>query len=115
MLHCGLLYDHSMTQAKELRSKQPRRTPPFVSLRNLRVATGMTLEQVAKRIKEVVPEMKEPSQGSLSAIESGSRGASELMLVALARAYGLPDDAITTTYEPRRSSVQVAAAKREVA
>ncbi|WP_284252412.1 helix-turn-helix domain-containing protein [Litorihabitans aurantiacus] len=82
------------------RSARQDRTPPHLSLRALRSALDLTLEQVSLRITEHFPEMV-VSRGSLSAIESGARGASDLMLRALERAYGLPEDSLTTDYSPR--------------
>lgn len=46
------------------------------------------------------------SRGGLSAIESGTRGMSDLMSIALARAYGLEDDALLLEYKPRLHPVQ---------
>jgi hypothetical protein len=79
-----------------------RVTPPHVSLGDLRVATGMTIDKVIERINEEFPELK-PTRGAISAIENGHRGASDLMLAALCAAYGLREGAITTTYRPRSS------------
>ena len=76
------------------------KTPPHVSLRTLRQATGLTLEQVSDRISKHFPEM-EVSRGTLSAIESGSRGASDLMLRALERAFEIDEGSLTTNYIPR--------------
>ena len=81
-------------------SKQrPEVTPPHISLATLRGAVGLTIEQLCDRIEQETGDR--PSRGTISAIESGKRGVSAPMLVALARAYGLPDDAISTTYRPR--------------
>lgn len=74
-------------------------TPPHVSLAVLRSAVGITIEQLCDRIEEETGER--PSRGTISAIETGKRGASRSMLVALARAYGIDDDAISTDYMPR--------------
>lgn len=76
------------------------RTPPHVPLRALREAMGLTLDQVIGRINQEFPELT-PSRGSISAIESGARGASAQMLRALAVSYGLTPGSITTDYEPR--------------
>lgn len=77
-----------------------RRTPPHVSLADLRSASGLTIDQVCTRIREEFPELA-PTRGAISAIENGLRGASMQMLAALCAAYGLRDGAITTDYEPR--------------
>lgn len=76
------------------------RTPPHASLRVLRKIAGLSLEEVGARIKKHFPEM-DVSRGTLSAIETGSRGVSDLMLRALERAYGLDEGALTTDYVPR--------------
>ena len=93
-----------MPRTTALRSKyeaqRPRRTPPHVSLASLRAATGLTIDQVITRIEQEFPEIR-PTRGAISAIENGHRGASVQMLAALCAAYGLPDGAITTDYEPR--------------
>lgn len=76
-----------------------RKNPPLVSLRGLRTVSGLTLDQVCDRIKEVTEDELTLTKGALSAIESGLRGASSEVLSALATAYGLPADAICTDYE----------------
>ena len=76
------------------------RTPPHASLRVLRKVAGLSLEDVSDRIAKHFPEM-EVSRGTLSAIETGSRGVSDLMLRALERAYGLDEGTLTTDYAPR--------------
>ena len=88
------------------------RIPPHVSLSNLRAAVGLTLDGLAARVHEENPGLA-PSRGTLSAIECGRRGASRQMLVAMSRAFGLPDDALTTDYVPR--STTLAAARKAVA
>lgn len=88
---------------------QPRtlKSPPHVSLRALRTVSGLTLEQVALSVTEELHRRKvlKPgatvSRGTLSAIESGLRGASTDMLEALAVAYGLAPADIVTDYQPR--------------
>lgn len=80
--------------------RRPRQTPPHVSLRDLRAAKGLTLDDVRARIAEEHPGMT-VTRGALSAIESGTRGVSPVMLDALCSAYGLPSGAITTDYQPR--------------
>lgn len=80
------------------------KTPPYAPLRALRQAAGLTLEEVGRRIQEEFPEIT-ASRGTLSAIESGSRGVSELMLRALERAYRIEEGSLTTTYAPRAREV----------
>lgn len=80
------------------------KTSPHVSLAALRKSSGLTIDQVIARMKETFPELK-TNRGTISAIESGTRGVSDLMLRALCVAYGLPDGAITTDYQPRSREV----------
>lgn len=85
-------------------SKQrPTKTPPHVTLRGLRKATGMTLEQVCEAASEALglPPEKRVQRGTLSLIESGQRGASQQMLDALAIAYGMDPGDIVTDFVPR--------------
>lgn len=82
---------------------RPEKTPPHVTLRGLRKATGMTLEQVCEAASEALglPPEKRVNRGSLSLIESGQRGASQQMLDALAVAYGMDPGDIVTDFVPR--------------
>lgn len=79
------------------------KTPPHVTLRGLRKASGMTLEQVCEAASEALglPPEKRIQRGSLSLIESGQRGASQQMLDALAVAYGMDPGDIVTDFVPR--------------
>lgn len=79
-----------------------RVTPPHVSIGDLRVATGMTIDQLLDRLFEVTGHRY--TRGAISAIENGHRGASADLLEALAVAYGLRTGAVTATYRPRGSS-----------
>lgn len=88
--------------------KRTRRNPPVMGLRYARMIAGLTLDQLAERIAEVTGGPA-PTRGALSAIESGTRGLSAEMAEAIALAYGLPEDAINTDYEPRPSRMEVAA------
>lgn len=83
--------------------QRPTKVPPHVSLRILRKASGLTLDQVAAAVTEVTGAKRPVTRGAISAIESGLRGASSQMLDALAVAYGLDPGDITTTYEPRQA------------
>lgn len=49
---------------------------------------------------------RKPARGTLSAIESGQRGASTEMLRAIEQAYALPAGMVTTDYKPRTSAVE---------
>lgn len=77
---------------------RPRRTPPHVSIKILRIAAKLTLDDVAERMAEFG---EAPARGTLSAIENGHRGASKEFLNALERALGVPEGSITTDYSPR--------------
>lgn len=93
------------TDMSKYDSQRPPKTAPHVSLRCLRRASGLTLEQVADEVSKILklePEDKGISRGTISAIEGGHRGASKQMLDALAVAYGLDPGDITTDYEPRK-------------
>lgn len=79
--------------------QRPRVTPPHVSLRALRKACRLTLDEVCARVSEVTG--KELTRGALSAIENGLRGASSDVLLGLAHAYDLDREDIDTQYEPR--------------
>lgn len=84
-------------------NQRPKRTPPHVSLGDLRAAAGLTLDEVCGRVEEATGLTL--TRGALSAIENGHRGASAPLLRALATAYGLREDAITTDYTPRLRAV----------
>lgn len=81
--------------------RQPK-TPPHATLRGVRKASGMTLDQVAAAVTDVLGANPAINRGTISAIESGIRGASVQMLDALAVAYGMEPGDIVTNYEPRR-------------
>lgn len=86
--------------ANRYEKQRDRRTPPHVPLGALRNGMGLTIDQVCARITEEFPDLT-PTRGAISAIENGHRGASRRMLDALCAAYGLPEGAITTDYQPR--------------
>lgn len=98
---CPTVKGMTATLGNRRQYKPPRegKTPPHASLRVLRIVADLTLEDVAERIAQHFPEMN-VSRGTLSAIESGGRGASPLMLRALEMAYGIPEGSLTTAYEP---------------
>lgn len=87
-------------QVSAIRTKK---TPPHVSLRNLRRASGLSLDDVCRAISETLdlPPNKPFTRGALSAIEGGLRGPSQQVLDALAVAYGLDPGDIVTDFEPR--------------
>jgi transcriptional regulator with XRE-family HTH domain len=78
-------------------------TPPHVALSDLRAAAGLTLDAVCERLEEATGITL--TRGALSAIESGTRGASAPILAGLSIAYGLRPTAITTNYAPRAREV----------
>ncbi len=80
------------------RQRKPK-VPPHVSLKTLRLALKLTLDDIADRIEENRGDR--PTRGALSAAESGLRGVSAELLAALEEAYGLEPGMITTTYRPR--------------
>ncbi|AXH49687.1 HTH DNA binding protein [Gordonia phage Frokostdame] len=75
------------------------RTPPHVSVKTLRTALKLTLDDVADRIEENTGDR--PTRGALSAVESGLRGASVELLAAMEMAFEIEPGSITTTYQPR--------------
>ena len=75
------------------------KNPPHVTLKALRLVAGITAEELCRRIAEENPSLN-PTRGTISAIESGLRGASPAMLDAISAAYGLPPGEITTDYAP---------------
>lgn len=74
-----------------------------MTLKGLRKASGMTLEQVADAASDALglPEGKRVQRGTVSAIECGIRGASQQMLDALAVAFGMDPGDIVTDFAPR--------------
>jgi transcriptional regulator with XRE-family HTH domain len=80
-------------------SQRERKTPPHISLGDLRAVSGKTLDQICDAVSEVTS--KPFTRGALSAIENGHRGASQQVLTALEVAYGLRPGALTTNYLPR--------------
>jgi transcriptional regulator with XRE-family HTH domain len=84
-------------------SELGRKTPPHVSLANLRLAAGLTIDTLLDRIESETGHRY--SRGTISAIEAGHRGASVEMLAAIAVAYGLQADAIAVDYTPRHRTV----------
>jgi transcriptional regulator with XRE-family HTH domain len=78
------------------------KTPPHVSLGMVRLVAGIKINDLIERIAENTG--KRYTVGAISAVENGHRGASIELLRALEGAYGLPEGAISTQYEPRRAS-----------
>lgn len=93
-------------------SQRERRTPPHVTLRDLRLALKRhdpdgcwDLDDVCDRVEAITGDR--PARGTMSAIETGVRGVSAELLAALERAYELSSGAITTDYAPRATPVFV--------
>lgn len=89
--------------------KQRPVNPPHVPLRALRKVADLTVEEVAAKVAEVLGLDAPLNRGTISAIETGKRGASRQMLDAIAVAYGLEPGTITTDYGPRDSKIHKAA------
>lgn len=88
--------------------QRERRTPPHISLRTLRLALKAydpdgewDLDDVCERVEAVTGDR--PARGTMSAIESGTRGVSAELKAALEQAYRLPAGSITTDYQPRNT------------
>lgn len=64
----------------------------------------MSLGEVASSVTEVLGG-KTVSRGTISAIETGTRGLSQQMLAAIATIYGLEPSDIVTDYDPRSSRI----------
>jgi transcriptional regulator with XRE-family HTH domain len=84
---------------KYTKQRQPK-IPPHVSLKHLRDVSGLTLDQLIERIAKKCDGYR-PTRGAISGLENGHRGASERLLRAIEKAYGLPAGSIVTDYVPR--------------
>lgn len=65
---------------------------------------GWDLDDVADRVEEITGDR--PTRGTLSAVESGARGASSELLTALEQAYQMPAGSLTTDYRPRSAAAE---------
>lgn len=88
-----------MASSSKYTAQRKPKTPPHVSLKCLRSALGLTIEQVIEEMRRQFPDVT-TTKGAISAIENGHRGASALMLRALCSVYRLPEGSIVTDYEP---------------
>lgn len=79
---------------------RPKKSPPHAPISALRLALGLTQEDVCRGVNEYIPEAR-VTRGTISAIESGAKGVSTAMLAALEHAYGLPEGTLVTEYVPR--------------
>jgi transcriptional regulator with XRE-family HTH domain len=104
------------SNADKYGNQRAPKNPPHFALKYARVIAGITAEELCRRIREEDPSLN-PTRGTISAIESGTRGASPQMLAAICAAYGLPPDALVTDYQPlrRRPFRDVAAVEDDVA
>lgn len=73
---------------------------PHIALAGFRKALGLSQADLAREVSTVLG--REVPQGTISAIETGQRGASTEMLDAITRALDLPAGAVTTSYRPRK-------------
>lgn len=95
----GLPKTCPMANQSKYQHQRERVVPPHISLRTLRVACKLTLDQVCALVEE---ETGRPlTRGALSAIESGLRGASDEIIRGLAHAYDIKPEDIDTKYQPR--------------
>ncbi|MEZ0366766.1 helix-turn-helix domain-containing protein [Mycobacterium sp. pUA109] len=94
--------------SKSIGEDRPLRTPPHLPLKALREVTDTTLEELAIGIGEIL-DSTPPSRGTLSAIETGRRGASRELLSAIEEFFHLSPGTITTTYRPRPTARRVVA------
>ncbi|ORA02186.1 transcriptional regulator [Mycolicibacterium bacteremicum] len=60
---------------------------------------GFDIDDICDRVEAACGDR--PARGTISAIETGTRGVSAELLTALELAYGTRPGSITTTYEPR--------------
>ena len=80
--------------------QRPRKAPPVASLRALRLVSGKTLDQVCEAVTDYLRENSGKAdrapftRGAMSAIETGTRGASPEVLSAIEFAYGLDAGAL---------------------
>lgn len=89
------------TNGSKYDNQRAPKNPPHFALKHARAIAGITAEELCRRIREEDPTLN-PTRGTISLIESGSRGASPRMLAAICAAYGLPPDALETDYKPLR-------------
>lgn len=99
----------SKTEARRKYTEQREpRTPPHVSTKVLRIALKMRQRDVCDRVEEISGDRL--TEGALSAIENGLRGASAELLAVLEQVYGLEPGSITTTYVPRSTPASAVSA-----
>jgi transcriptional regulator with XRE-family HTH domain len=78
------------------------KTPPHVDVKILRKVAGWTIDRLITEIYKATGATYQ--RGTISAIESGIRGASPKALADIAAAYGIPEGAITVDYTPRATT-----------
>lgn len=89
-----------MTNSAKYHRQRTTKTPPHLTIKSLRDALGLTIDQVIARVQEEVEGIT-LTRGHVSAIENGHRGASQQLLDAMCSAYGLPAGALVTDFMPR--------------
>lgn len=89
-----------MAQTDNGTQRRPKCKPPVVvlGLANIRKAMGLKQTDVCAAVAEITGESFTP--GALSAIETGTRGASPQTLTAIEAALSLPVGALHVSYDP---------------
>lgn len=93
-----------MIQGSDSTDKRPPKAPPWVELSLPYVRkelARLSLEDVGDALEQILG--RRYGKGSLSAIESGKRGASPAVLEALEQVLELPVGSIHTEYTPREA------------
>lgn len=90
------------TPRQQKRGTRTVKVPPHVDLKTLRKVAGWTIDRLCAEINRATGASYQ--KGTISAIESGLRGASDKALADIAAAYGLPADTITVAYVPRATT-----------
>lgn len=82
----------------DYKNQRPKKQPPMVPIRALRIALGMTQEEVCEKVTVITDETY--TKGALSGLELGHRGVSAKTLAALEVVYKMPAGSLVTNYEP---------------
>lgn len=86
--------------------QRPKVTPPMVGLADLRKSHRMTQASVCDEVSAIID--KSFTDGALSTIEKGHRGASAEVLAALEQVFGLAPGSLVVSYEPSHDRRAVA-------
>lgn len=87
------------TRSGKYTAQQPPRKrvePPHLTLRDARTIAGLTLDQLIAKLQITMGD-DAPKRGTLSAIETGIRGASPALLDEIALAFNLRPGSFLTT------------------